>query len=238
MSKKVVVLTSGGIDSCGLNAYLMRENWEIYPIFFDYGHRGSGIEAASARLFLKMMNSKMIVDLLEIKVENPALQIPMTGHGKMPLITDKDFQETKHLDWVPHRNLIFLTLAAQYASIIGTSVLAIGSHREELFPHPDSARPFLNQMETTLTMSDGGKQPWRILTPFVDHGWYKWDVVRWMHYSLGSTPLAYTYTCYQGRPEHCGVCRGCYDRKTAFRRAHVPDPTRYEKPGFFGVIVE
>jgi len=224
MSKKVVVLTSGGIDSCALNVYLHKESWDVYPMFFHYGQVGWTTEAKAAMMFLKSIGIKRWAHMI---ITNPKLKIPMTGHGRMPLMTDEDFEKTKHLDWVPHRNLIFLTLAAQYASIVGTSTLAIGSHKEELFPHPDSARGFLDVMEEALELSDGNKHRWYILTPFVEKGWYKWDVVKWMYEN--NLPLKYTYTCYQGREKHCGVCRGCYDRKTAFRKAGVTDPTQYEE---------
>jgi len=225
MSKKVVVLTSGGIDSCALNEFLLRNKWDVYPIFCGYGHLSEKNELVAATDFLSRIGVKTLLPIGTVRGDY--LQIPMTGHGRMPLVTDKDFQETKHLDWVPHRNLIFLTVAAQYASVIGASTLAIGSHKEELFPHPDSARSFLDTMEKALTLSDGKKHQWKILTPFVDLGWYKWDIVRWCY--ANNLPLELTWTCYKGGLKHCGVCRGCYDRKTAFRKAGVPDPTEYEK---------
>ena len=241
--KKVVILTSGGMDSCALNAYLARElgflvlslppemvniveggkRWEIHPIFFDYGQLSAKEEQKAASEFLKRIGN---YKLCTIKIENPTLKIPMTGHGRMPEVSDEDFNETKHLDWVPHRNFIFLTLAAQYASMIGTDTLAISSHKEELFPHPDSMRETFNSIEEALTLSDGRKHRWKILTPFLERGWYKWDIVKWCFKK--KIPLSCTYTCYKGQEKHCGVCRGCYDRKQAFKHAGVVDETEYE----------
>lgn len=241
--KKIVVLTSGGMDSCALNAYLAKElgfltffnppemlnivdggkRWEIHPIFFDYGQLSVKVEQKAAFEFLKTIGN---YKLYTVKIENPALQIPMTGYGRIPIVTDKDFNETKHLDWVPHRNFVFLTLAAQYASIIGTDTLAISSHKEELFPFPDSARETLNSIEETLTLSDGKEHRWKILTPFLERGWYKWDIVKWC--VKKNVPLSHTYTCYKGQEKHCGVCRGCIDRKQAFKRAGIADETEYE----------
>lgn len=224
MKHKVVVLTSGGIDSCALNALLMMYDlWDVYPIFFGYQQLSEKRELMAASDFLVKVGVKN--ELTSCGIRPDFLQIPMTGHGRMPLVTDKDFQQTKHLDWVPHRNLIFLTVAAQYASVVGTSMLAIGSHKEELYPHPDSARPFLDVMEKALTLSDGKKHQWKILTPFVYRGWYKWDVVKWC--KENNLPLELTWTCYQGKKKHCGVCRGCYDRKQAFKKAGVKDRTEY-----------
>jgi len=233
---EVVVLTSGGIDSCALCAYLKRERWDVYPLFVDYGQLGSAEEELAVRTFLQEINLNAKI----VRVRNPELKIPMTGHGRQPQSTDEDFKETKDLDWVPHRNFVFLVLAAQYASLIGTRTLAIGSHKEEWWEQfPDSKRETLDQIAKALTLSEGKGKKWEILTPFVDRGWYKWDVVKWC--AKNKLPLKYTYTCFKGRPKlkrktedvrkklkHCGLCRGCYDRKAVFIRAKVSDPTMYE----------
>jgi 7-cyano-7-deazaguanine synthase len=112
---------------------------------------------------------------------------------------------------------MFLAIASSVALQYDCTTLAIASHKEELFPFPDSSRAFLDAFEQVLNVGTN-KQYWHILTPFIEEGWYKWDVLK--HAVKDKFPVELTLTCYtpiNGRP--CGVCRGCYDRKTAYEKA-------------------
>ena len=40
-------------------------------------------------------------------------------------------------------------------------------------------------------------------------------------------PFALTWSCYVGGDRHCGKCGTCVERKEAFHRAGVADPTPY-----------
>jgi 7-cyano-7-deazaguanine synthase len=40
-------------------------------------------------------------------------------------------------------------------------------------------------------------------------------------------PLELTWSCYVGGAKHCGKCGTCVERKEAFVRAGVKDPTDY-----------
>jgi 7-cyano-7-deazaguanine synthase len=40
-------------------------------------------------------------------------------------------------------------------------------------------------------------------------------------------PFVLTWSCYVGGDKHCGKCGTCVERKEAFLRASVKDPTSY-----------
>ena len=40
-------------------------------------------------------------------------------------------------------------------------------------------------------------------------------------------PYEDTWSCYEGGEIHCGLCGTCNERKEAFQRANVTDPTKY-----------
>jgi 7-cyano-7-deazaguanine synthase len=66
--------------------------------------------------------------------------------------------------------------------------------------------------------------PVQLLRPFVHMD--KGDIAR-RGYELG-VPFELTWTCYQGKEKHCGKCGACYERKEAFAKHAIPDPTEYE----------
>jgi 7-cyano-7-deazaguanine synthase len=63
--------------------------------------------------------------------------------------------------------------------------------------------------------------PVRVLAPFVE--WDKAAIVR-RGATLG-VPFELTWSCYNGAEKHCGTCGTCLDRRGAFEKAGVQDPT-------------
>jgi 7-cyano-7-deazaguanine synthase len=53
----------------------------------------------------------------------------------------------------------------------------------------------------------------------------KWDIVR--RGTNLKVPYADTWSCYEGGELHCGKCGTCVERKEAFEKAFVIDPTKY-----------
>jgi 7-cyano-7-deazaguanine synthase len=42
-----------------------------------------------------------------------------------------------------------------------------------------------------------------------------------------NVPFVDTYSCYEGKPLHCGQCGACQTRKQGFLSSNIVDPTRY-----------
>ena len=43
--------------------------------------------------------------------------------------------------------------------------------------------------------------------------------------------MAMSYSCYEGKEQHCALCGTCQERRSAFRDAEVSDPTTYAPVG-------
>jgi len=122
---------------------------------------------------------------------------------------------------VPLRNLMLTSIAANAFRRRGPLTLRIGTTGDNSFG--DGSRAFFDACEAALSLDLG--VPVRIETPFIDRA--KWQVIQ----SSDPQLLARSWSCVSPTAiEHCGRCVKCRRRHAAFRRAGVPDPTRYETP--------
>jgi 7-cyano-7-deazaguanine synthase len=224
---EVVVAISGGLDSLLLEAQLVESGYRVYPIFLKLGQKNVEREETaimSWNTHLKKLYNNGKGNLLrDVKVVNlsrlynKSTRLSIGGEVSLASADKKD-------NFIPGRNIIILTIASSYADTLGISTLAIGSHREKLYPFPDSSPEFLKSLEGTLDKGYFTKN-WKILTPWLDLGLFKSGVVAWG--AKHDFPLDKTWTCYNNLKFHCGTCKSCDDRKTAFREAGVSDPTKY-----------
>ena len=67
----------------------------------------------------------------------------------------------------------------------------------------------------------------RLLRPFIECD--KTEITR-RGAALG-VDFSRTWSCYKGGTIHCGECGTCVERREAFLRAGVADPTIYESTG-------
>lgn len=225
-NRKIISLISGGMDSCTVVGRLAIEGYEVFPIYVDYGQKVKKRELNAAKKYLDFLQRKKynVHDLVVSRVSLPFLKIPMTGHGQIPKSNEKNFfsLSSKKIDYVPGRNIIFLSIATSYAIVVGSDKISIGAYKEdELPPYPDSSREFFDSMEKTLSLGTYIKV--KIITPFINQ--YKWDIVKYSE--KHGLPIHLTWSCYENGKRHCGMCRNCVDRKKAFRKAGVEDPTEY-----------
>ena len=63
-----------------------------------------------------------------------------------------------------------------------------------------------------------------VVSPFCNIN--KIDIVK-IGTELG-VDFSLTYSCYKGNEKHCGKCGTCQERKEAFEKAGITDPTEYE----------
>ena len=230
--KKIVVLTSGGIDSLTMIAFLSQEGNEVFPFFVDWGQKNLPSEFLATRNFLNELT-------LEYENIHPIETATLKMKNDTPLhstIEDSPNSSNKDDNFVPARNLIFLSLALAYARKVDAKIIAIGSHKEREYPFPDSSYTFLKSFEDTANKALYPAQyledinpmiPIRIQTPWLNLDFFKSDVVKWA--SQRKLPLHLTWTCYDNTSYHCGVCRACLDRQEAYKINNMPDPTIYQE---------
>ena len=98
---------------------------------------------------------------------------------------------------------------------------ADGAHGGDHAIYPDCRPVFADALDKAIRLAD-----WHevcLERPFV--GMDKTGIVR-RGFEL-RVPLELTWSCYVGGDKHCGKCGTCVERKEAFLRASVKDPTSY-----------
>ncbi len=224
---KVVSLLSGGIDSCTTAARLAIDGFEVFPLFVDYGQRAVQRERAAAEAYVSEVRAKIktMHALSTAALDMPFLRSSLVGTVAVEKSTNINFDtvESKKIDWVPARNIILITLGASYCETIGNRKISIGAYKEdEMPPYPDSSREFFDVMQQALTKGMYG-DAFEIVTPFGDS--FKWDMLTYSR--TRNLPTQLTWSCYEDRENHCGCCRNCVDRKKAYDKAGIEDPTVY-----------
>ncbi len=224
--KKAVCLISGGLDSTVAAAYAKSRGYEIYALTIIYGQKHEK-EIESAKKIAKHLGAK----------EHKIIEVPLNKIGGSAL-TDKDIEiperrgpeeigEEIPPTYVPGRNIIFISIAASYAEVIGAEAIFLGVNAIDYSGYPDCRPEFIQAMEEAirLGMKTGVEgRPIKIETPLIKLT--KAEIVKLGH-ELGA-PLHLTWSCYRGGEKACGKCDSCILRLKGFLEAGIPDPIEYE----------
>jgi 7-cyano-7-deazaguanine synthase len=114
-----------------------------------------------------------------------------------------------------------LAVAGGWAVSRKADRVAYAAHSGDHAIYPDCRPEFTAAMGAALRLCDWHKLS--LHTPFVDRS--KAQIVA-RGAELG-VDFAATWSCYEGRERHCGLCGTCYERREAFQKAGVIDPTEY-----------
>ena len=216
---KAYVLLSGGVDST--TALLQAaEDWDgrVAAVSVNYGQRHTNeIDYAkqTCRIHGFQHITKDITGFLSKGgLTDETLDIPPVSYDELPQGVSPTY--------VPFRNGTMLSLIAGMASVDDEAeAVYIGVHAEdaENWAYPDCTPEFIGGMANAIYV--GTYHKIRLYTPLI---WMrKWQIVQ-SGQRLG-VDWSLTWSCYDGRELHCGVCPTCRARKVAFQLAHVIDPT-------------
>ena len=220
LTKKAVVLVSGGLDSVTALAIAQEQGYECFALSVDYGQRHHSELDAAKRV--------AAVAAVPLKI----LPLELRAIGGSALTDDIQVPETETtgipVTYVPARNTIMLSLALAYAEVLGADDIFIGVNAVDYSGYPDCRPEFIEayqQMARLATKAgvEGGEMT--LHTPLIDLT--KAEIIQ-RGTELG-VDYAMTVSCYQadGEGRACGVCDSCRIRKEGFSAAGIPDPTRY-----------
>ncbi len=227
MSRKAVVLTSGGIDSTTTLAIARAEGYALYALSFRYGQRHAQ----------ELIAAQRIAEAFGVK-QHFLVDIDLGRIGGSALTADIAVPKARGLDemssgipvtYVPARNTIFLAYALGWAEVLGAEDIFIGVNAVDYSGYPDCRPEFIAAFEKTANLATReaveGRMTLRIRTPLINLT--KADIIR-RGVSLG-VDYAMTHSCYDPMPDGraCGHCDSCLLRKKGFLEAGVSDPTRY-----------
>lgn len=221
--RAVIVICSGGLDSVTLLYHLRACGSAVRLLSFDYGQRHrrelecARQAAASLRVPHQVVDLRPVGALLDgSALTDRAVPVP-DGH-----YADESMRATV----VPNRNALMLDIAVAVAVTAACDAVAFGAHGGDHPVYPDCRPEFVEAFTASARLANDGFLPagFSVLAPFLRMS--KADVVR-----LGAgcgVPFGRTWSCYRGGARHCGTCGTCTERREAFTRAGVPDPTAYE----------
>src|SRR5215469_608239 len=216
---RVIVLLSGGMDSCVCAALAARDH-ETGALHVSYGQR---TEARELRSFTTICERLGIKNRLAVR--NQALK----AIGGSALTDENIAVPESHLvgrdipiTYVPFRNAHFLSVAVSWAEVLGASKIYIGAVEQDSSGYPD-CRPAYYQAFNKVIEAGTKQGGIAIVTPLI--AMRKSEIVR-----LGlelNAPFDLTWSCYGREDRACGVCDSCVLRLRAFEEAGAIDPLPY-----------
>ncbi|MBU1912122.1 MAG: 7-cyano-7-deazaguanine synthase QueC [Candidatus Omnitrophica bacterium] len=207
MSKKAIVLLSGGMDSAVTLFLAKKKGFKPYCLTFDYGQRHKK-EILSAKKVAEAAKSEFTLLKIRLPWKNSAL---LDKNIKVPENRKFSGRADIPATYVPARNTIFLSFALSYAEAIGAKAVFIGANAIDFSGYPD-CRPEYYKVFNELFKKAIKLKDIKIITPLLYKT--KEDIVK-----LGSrlgVNFNLTWSCYKGGRRPCGVCDACRFRSKGF----------------------
>jgi 7-cyano-7-deazaguanine synthase len=217
LPQAVAVLFSAGLDSAVLLADAAARG-PAQPVYVSVGLAWEAAERRTIdRLLAHPPFGTNVLSLATLNVDMrdvyPATHWAVRGEAPAFDTPDEDV-------YLEGRNVVLLSKTAVFMARAGLSRVLIGPLSGN--PFPDATPEFFRAMASALTM--GLASTIEIEAPFAYL--HKEDVIR-KGQALG-VPLALTLSCMQPVGDtHCGRCSKCRERRDAFTKAGVGDPTAY-----------
>lgn len=224
MSKKAIVLLSGGLDSLTTLAIAQNEGYECFALHVIYGQRHSS-ETMAARNIAKNYN---LTEFREINVDMSWLKSSaLTNHD---ISIPEQRSEGIPVTYVPARNTIMMSFAAAWAESLEASHLFLGVNAVDYSGYPDCRPEFIEAFKKMVNLGTKAAiegVPFDIHTPLI--GLTKEEIIS-KGIDLG-VDYSLSISCYQADQNGyaCGKCDSCYLRNQGFEKAGIQDPTPYAR---------
>ena len=222
MSKKAIILLSGGLDSASSLAIAKKEKYDCYALSVNY-HQRHNYELVAAK---NIANFFSVKDLKEVEIDlswlqnsaltNKSLNIPENPSTGIPVT------------YVPARNTIMMSLAMAWAESIDCTNIFIGVNAVDYSGYPDCREEYIKSFQNMANLATKKAVEGdliKIHTPLINLS--KKEIIQ-KGVELG-VDYSLTVSCYQVTSDGlaCGKCDSCRLRKAGFKDAGLPDPTRY-----------
>lgn len=228
MSKKAVLLLSGGLDSATVGAIAKSQGFELYGLSFRYGQRH----------LVELEAAKRVAEHLGL-TDHKFADIDLRLFGGSALTDDIDVPKHENVEqmgegipvtYVPARNTIFLSFALAWAETLSAYDIFIGVNALDYSGYPDCRAEFISAYEDMANLATAygveANQRIRIHTPLIDLT--KAEIIN-QGSALG-VDYGLTISCYDPNEagQACGQCDSCLLRAKGFEQSNIEDPTRYQ----------
>jgi|SRR5882724_6627981 len=230
MSRKGIVLLSGGLDSCVAAAMAREDGIELVAALnVFYGQR----HAREVKSFL-LVAKHYGIDPIHLDMSEFGKVI---GHSTALIGSDEELPLDRRMSemtarvprtYVPGRNTVMLALAQSIAEALDIDNIVCGVHQTDASGYPDTREIFINAWNHLARYATKkayiGNRPIEVFAPIVQMS--KTSVV--YHGNRLQVPFASTWSCYAGGEKACGRCDSCILRWNAFVANNLEDPIEYE----------
>jgi 7-cyano-7-deazaguanine synthase len=226
--QRAVVLASGGLDSTVAAAVAQRDGYSLYLLTIAYRQRHAvEIERAGQVAQALKASGHRVLDVDLQAIGGSAL----TGDIPVPKNRPKAERDREiPITYVPGRNLIFLSLAAAHAEVLGASVIYFGANVLDYSGYPDCRPEFIKAFEAVVRAGTKAGMEGRgieVRAPLL--ALTKAEIIQ-LGISL-NVPFHLTHSCYDPvGSAACGQCDSCLIRRKGFAEAGVADPIPYVVP--------
>lgn len=228
MTSKALVVLSGGQDSTTCLYWTLQQGYDqVHAITFDYMQKHT-VEVDAARLIVNALGSRITSH--EVLHLGPVLSgtSPLVDHNAtLEQYDDGVLPGGLELTFVPMRNQLFLTLAANRAYVLGCTNLVTGVCQEDSGGYPDCRQVFIDAVEAACnagTFTGGDTLPAiKIHTPLMNLTKAQSIDLAW-RLDGAYAALAWTHTAYDGAYPPSGADHATVLRAAGFEASGLPDP--------------
>jgi 7-cyano-7-deazaguanine synthase len=206
-----ICLLSGGLDSTVSLYWALDQGYDVIILSINYGYRPKK-EIEFVKKISKTLNQKLI----EIQLDSIKEAVDLRFEG-YPIPSAVNAPQ----GYIPHKNLIFYSLASFFADEYGCRKIVGGQILEDNSSFPDANEKFFNFLEDLLNASRHKNDTHNVKFLFPLFEKTKTEVIK-----LGkklNVPFEFTWSCYRSKDEPCGECESCIKRKNAFGEAGLKD---------------
>lgn len=225
--RKALVVFSGGQDSTTCLYWAISQGFDVHLLTFNYGQRHAReIEAATKIAFMAGIDFQH--EVLDV---GPILKStsPLVSSAKLEQYADhQSLPGGLEKTFVPMRNQLFLTLAANRAIAMGCTDIVTGVCQEDFGGYPDCRSVFINALQEAINLGTYTEPNYegnfKIHTPLMNLT--KAETVQ-LAWELGTDcwkALAFSHTAYDGAYPPAGKDHATLLRAKGFEEAGLPDP--------------
>lgn len=222
--RKALVVLSGGQDSTTCAVIAKNQFDSVHAIAFNYGQKHLTEIQSAINIAQKLDISLEVLDLGDSILRGTSPLISNSRLGEYS--SSEELPTGVEPTFVPARNILFLTIAANRATVLGVNDLFTGVCQADFAGYWDCRQVFIDKMLSALNEGIYGEDKLKIHTPLMDLS--KSESVKLAYDVLGEQRFndifELTHTCYAGVKGGCGKCHACILRDKGFKEAGIIDP--------------
>jgi len=224
VTKKVLVVCSGGLDSGTLATKYVKEGHKVELLHFTYGCRAEEREVVAVKAVAEALKVDVRFVDLGLLFRTLAPSKLTDPHGTSNRTSGGEAGAEFAHEWVPARNLVFMAIVTAIAEGNGFDTIALGANLEESGAYPDNEALWRRRLAAVVEVSTNVNVHIQVEAPF--ENLMKHEIVK-LAIEL-KAPLEHMWSCYEGDSVQCGTCGPDQLRRMGFKMSGVIDPIEYE----------